>query len=104
MPTRTLKTRGLLAAIAESNRSLYIRIPGPRQQSWVERGWYSPGDLGTQMRSYFAVVCNDTRDVLSSRDRSMFVLSWRVFLVAASVFWLLSDLLLICLATQTPAG
>lgn len=73
--------------IKAQDKDLYSYILGRRKESWLEKGWYSPSDIGIQIRLYRAIYRREANRYLSSKSQTVFIVAARIFVLSFIVFW-----------------
>ena len=72
--------------IKSEDRNLYAKILGGKKESWLEKGCYSPADIGIQWRLYRSIYRRDANRLLTQKTQTAYIVASRVFILAAIVF------------------
>ncbi len=68
--------------IRDQEPELYNRILSRNDAAWLERGWYSPADIGVQFRLYRSIYYGDANQLLSHSSWRGYVWSARICIAA----------------------
>lgn len=85
--------------IKSEDKDLYAKILAGKKESWIERGWHSPADIGIQWRLYRSIYQKEARQLLTERAQIVYIVASRIFILAAIVF-----IGLVCLFWVAVAG
>ncbi len=72
--------------IKSQDKNLYAKILGGKNESWLEKGWYSPADIGIQWRLFKAIYQREANQFLSSKVQSAYIVASRLLILAGLVF------------------
>ena len=72
--------------IKSRDRNVYAKILGGKNESWLEKGWYSLADIGIQWRLFRAINQREASRFLSRKVQTAYIVASRLLILAGLVF------------------